>query len=123
MTIDIDEDLFARPPRTTAPAGSDHVWITCRVCGLRSKVGIDNAALLCNPCRVDLVQTESFVRDTLASVEARWAAAVENWTARIEGEAAALWAPIAAAQGMVDPALFAEAWRRRRAQGGPLADL
>lgn len=116
-----DDDLFSRPPRTSQLRLFDEIWITCRVCGIRSKVTVDNEALLCGPCRIDPVATRVHVETTLAMVEARWQAAWEAFDAQAEGVPE--WGTIEAARSTADPALFAEAWRRRKAQGGALGAL
>lgn len=122
MAMFDDDDLFSRPPRTARkPLLTPIVRITCRVCGLRSEVTIDNEALLCQPCRVDPIATRLHVEQTLAAVESRWRAAVEAFD--IQAESVPAWKQVEAARLDAPPALFAEAWRRRKAQGGPLAEL
>jgi hypothetical protein len=123
-TFDIEDDLFSRPPRTARRQLMPTARITCRVCGLRSEVTLDNAALLCQPCRVDPVHTRLHVEQTLAAVERRWEQAVEAFDIRAEQpEVAEKWATIEAARLSAAPALFLEAWRRRKAAGGPLGEL
>lgn len=117
ITIEEDDDLFAREPPPLPPTA----WITCRICGLRSKVGTDNPALVCGPCRADTAQTRMHIEEGLRTVEARWQAAVESWT--VPPALAAEWAKVEAAQGTVEPALFVVAWARAKKRGGPLADL
>lgn len=119
--FDDDDDLFSRPPRTTRLQLIPVARITCRVCNMRAEVTIDNEALLCQPCRVDTVQTRLHVEQTLASIERRWQQAVEAFD--IRAEAVPEWRRVEAARLDADPALFAEAWRRRKAAGGPLAEL
>lgn len=122
MTQLIDtDDLFSRPPRTTRLRFPDETWITCRVCGMRSKVTIDNMALLCGPCRVDIVATRSHVETTLAAAERRWQAAVEAFDA--QAEQVPQWAMVEQARLSAPSVLFAEAWRRRKAEGGKLGTL
>lgn len=122
MAMFDDDDLFSRPPRTARkPPLMPVVRITCRVCGLRSEVTIDNEALLCQPCRVDPVATRLHVEQTLATIERRWQEEVERFD--IQAEAVPEWRKIEAARLTAEPALFAEAWRRRRASGGLLGEL
>lgn len=117
-----DDDLFSRPPRTARkPPLMPVVRITCRVCGMRSEVTIDNEALLCQPCRVDPIATRLHVEQTLATVERRWQTAVEAFD--IQAEGVPQWTTIEAARLTAAPELFAEAWCRRKAAGGALADL
>lgn len=119
--IEIEEDLFDRPPRTTKLKMLDSATITCRVCGMRAKVTIDNVALLCGPCRIDIVATRAHVETTLATAERRWQAAVEAFDVQAEGVPE--WRKVEAARLDADPKLYAEAWRRRKAAGGPLGAL
>lgn len=116
------DDLFA--PRQAQAELMPTSIITCRVCGMRAKVTIDNVALLCGPCRVDIVATRSHVESTLAAAETRWQAHVEAFDVQAERPSvAAKWAQIQAARLDADPKLFAEAWRRRKAEGGALGAL
>lgn len=114
-------DLFDEPPRTARQPLMPTARITCRVCGLGSIVTLDNVALLCGPCRTDTALTRAHVETTLATAERRWEAAVEAFD--VQAETVPEWAKIEAARLTADPALFAEAWRRRKAAGGPLGDL
>ena len=119
--LDIEEDIFARPPRRVAKNGTFTARITCRVCGLPATVDINNAGLLCAPCRADLEMTKAHIASVMQASEARWKAAVETFEelAAQEGR----WEQIARARHTAEPALFAEAWRRRKAEGGTLAAL
>ena len=119
--IDVEEDLFERPPRTTKLKMLDTATITCRVCGMRAKVTIDNAALLCGPCRIDIVATRQHVESTLAAAESRWQASIEAFD--VQAESVPEWPKVEAARLDADPKLFAEAWRRRKAEGGALGAL
>ena len=107
------------------------VWITCRVCGLKSRVGLDNPALLCNPCRIEPIQTEAHVlhlRD--AYRERLWRARAE-WDEFLDGapaESRERWARVVEARGRVAEGLisheaFQATWRRALAAGGPFATL
>lgn len=119
---DDPDDLF--PDRPAQLELLPTARITCRVCGMRSEVTVDNSALLCGPCRVDTEATRSHVESTLVAAERHWQ---ETWEAfdvqAQQPEVAEAWAKIEEARLSADPALFAEAWRRRKAAGGPLADL
>jgi hypothetical protein len=119
--IEEEDDLFSRPPRTARHPLMPTARITCRVCGLRSEVTVDNAALLCQPCRVDPEMTRGHVAETLAAVERRWRASVEAFDAQAAG--VPQWETIEAARLSAEPALFSEAWRRRKAAGGLLGEL
>lgn len=122
--------LFEEPglfdePRPAAPTPAE-CWITCRVCERKQKVGIDNPALLCEGCRVDLAATRTHVEETLALVETRWQAAVEDFDAR--GAGSAEWEKVCAANvkvaaGEMDAKLFTIAWARAKARGGALSEI
>lgn len=119
MTTTIDEDIFERLPRTGALILPTLTRIVCVVCGLPSQV--TGAARLCGPCRADLAHTRMHVECVLATAEARWEAAFEAFEAK--ADASAEWAKVRAAMGVVEPAVFEEAWRRAKARGGALAEL
>ena len=120
-----------REAEAKAMAANKLVWVTCRVCGLRDKVGLDNPALLCGPCRVDLTLTRGHVlhlRDTLR--ERLWRAG-EAWE-RALGEAPAdartRWekverAKVAMAGGELDKSAFEQTWKRARQKGDAFSAL
>lgn len=119
--LEEENDLFSRPPRTARHQLMPTARITCRVCGLPSEVPIDNPVLLCAPCRVDIEQTRGFVEETLRLVEERWQATWETFDE--QSASVPQWGAIEQARLNADPMLFAEAWRRRKAEGGALGKL
>jgi hypothetical protein len=110
----VKEERAAREERPTAR-------ITCRVCGLPATVDANNSGLLCGPCRVDTIATRLHVESVMEASEARWRTAYETFEAQAGGEPR--WGQIAAARHTAEPSLFAEAWRRRKAEGGSLGVL
>lgn len=131
--------LTALPPITDeqraaeerALALSRQTRITCRVCGLRDKVGIDNAALLCGPCRIEPLQTRAHVLHLRDTYRARLWAAGEKWEETL-GAAAPTererWARVESAkarvaEGDVDREAFVRTWARARAAGDAFARL
>lgn len=111
---------------TERPPAFGSRWITCRVCELRGQVPLDNEALLCQPCRVDLLQTRVHVEGVLASVEARWRAAIEAWEALYDGAAPEIqqkWDRVQELRLTADPVAFARAWSKRKAEGGAFGAL
>lgn len=104
-----------------APASA--VWVECRVCGLASALPTSWAARLCHACRCDLVMTRMAVECGVETVEARWEAAIEHWDILLEGASAETrerWERVEAARGSPH---FAEAWARRKAEGGEFSAL
>lgn len=107
------------------------VWITCRVCGLKSRVGLDNPALLCNPCRVDPVQTEGHVlhlrdtyRERLWRARRKW----DDLLERMPSEVRQRWVKVVGARERValkeiSEVSFNATWQRARAAGGDFAAL
>ena len=120
-----------RQAQEQADAMNALIWITCRVCGLRSKVGIDNPALLCGPCRVDIEQTRGHVKGLEETYLARFRAAVEKWEDALErspDDVRQRWAKVedarcAVVEERVTEATFQATWRRARAAGGAFAAL
>lgn len=104
-----------------APRAPVACRITCRVCGLSALTDINNAGLLCAPCRIDLVVTRTHVETVLATCEARWRAAYEAFEAQAAQEPR--WAAVQEARSSAEPALFALAWERRKAEGGAFGAL
>jgi hypothetical protein len=96
------------------------VWITCRVCLLRAQVGILAPALLCNPCRIDTVFTRVHIETVLGSIEGRYRAALERWSALVEPHTAR-WEVVYAARLEMDEGAFQAKWQRTIAAGGEFA--
>lgn len=120
-----------RDAQTKADELNRLVWITCRVCGLRSKVSLDNPALLCQPCRVDPIQTEAHVLHLRDTLRERFERESEQWDAALAsvGPAAyARWGDVVDAlarveSGEVSQAAFDATWKRAKAAGGEFAGL
>jgi hypothetical protein len=78
--LDLDEDIFARPPRRAGPPTSR---IHCRVCDLVTTIPIDAPALLCVHCRSDLDATAKHIADRLAAAESHAAECYERLSADV----------------------------------------
>lgn len=125
----LDDDIFARPPRSARRKGQMPARITCRVCGAPAVVPPDHPALLCGHCLEDLDKTRRHVAECVAAALARLDATGEAWRAAVEGSPAkGRWskvqdAMIGVAEKRVDKATFEAQWAKRRAEGGDLAAL
>jgi hypothetical protein len=113
----IDDDIFARPPRSALRREQPTGRITCRVCDRPATVPLNHPALLCLECMGDLAATEARVRGWLNSLLALMDATIATWEVvraahldkwrRIEDGLAML------AQGQVTEAQFNERWKAR----------
>lgn len=97
LTLDTDDDIFARPPRALArQQATAQQQITCRVCDQLAKVPLDHDALICAGCRADVAASRSLVNAWLAAVDAQEQAAYDAWS-RIASQHADFWAKIVSA--------------------------
>lgn len=103
--------------------------ITCRVCGIGATVPLDHPALLCPGCLEDLDKTRDRVHAWLNAALARLEQVQHVWdTERTASPAHARWeavqaALIGVAEQRIPQATFDATWAKRRAEGGPLAQL
>ena len=120
--------ISTRPVERVAPGLT---WITCRVCGLRSKVSVSQPALLCNPCMTDLELTRAHVQHLRGTFIMRLRSAVEIWDLAVTDAPADVrerWAKVEAARlsvidGTTTSHAYDAAWLRARAVGGAFAAL
>ncbi len=126
---DIDDDIFARPPRGVARQQAKQAHITCRVCDAKATVPLDHPALLCGPCLADLDQTRNRVADWLVSALRRLDENKAQWEADVAANPAGdKWpaiqaALIAVAERRATQVALDETWTKRKAEGGALARL
>lgn len=127
--FDDENDLFTRPPRAVARQQAKQAHITCRVCDRPATVPLDHPALLCNECLENLDQTRIHVQKWLASVLAGLDEAKATFDELVmRSPAAARWqavqaALIGVAEKRVEQHVFDATWQKRKAEGGPLAQL
>jgi hypothetical protein len=123
VSQDIDQ------PRALARQQAKRSSITCRACGLGATVPLDHPALLCPPCLEDLNGTRErhamCLQTALEGLEVNQA----NWEAQRAASPAQLrWAAVQAAligvaEKRADQRVFDATWAKRKAEGGPLAQL
>lgn len=129
IQADLEEDIFARPPRSARKPIQQLCHITCRVCGLGAKVPADHPALLCPNCMEDLGRTQAGMEERLTAALVRLDKAGEGWRAKVEASPARdRWqrvqdAMIGVAEKRVSQAVFDRQWALRLSEGGPLAAL
>ena len=127
--IDIEQDIFARPPRSARKPSQQPARITCRVCGTPATVPVDHPALLCEHCIGDLDATRAHVRQCVDANLARLDAVADGWLAlRDASPARDRWEKVQTAMiGVAEKRITAEAfdrqWTLRKAEGGALAEL
>lgn len=115
--------------QTFIPAPAIQGRITCRVCGLGATVPLDHPALLCVPCLSDLDATRDRVQAWLSAALSALSANQAQWdTTKVQSEALGRWwkvqdALIGVAERRITKATLAATWAKRKAEGGPLAEL
>jgi hypothetical protein len=125
----IEDDIFARPPRSARKPMQQTAHITCRACGLPAQVKPDWPALLCQHCLEDLPRTQAAIADRLSATLARLEWVKEVWQAeRAASPALDRWTKVEAAivavvEKRVEAAQFARQWALRMSEGGALAEL
>jgi hypothetical protein len=84
--VDIDDDLFARPPRRVQPSWVANTRITCRVHLLPAPAN-DRGVLLCGDCLSDLAGASEHVRFLRETTIDGWLA----WLASQDDAVIAWW--------------------------------
>ncbi len=121
--------MTAKPPRSIpkhdlfepAPPPADEMRIICKACQMRRSVPAEWPALLCRECCGDLAATAATVAACIEALCRRLDTARDTWAATLATSPAAdRWPRVMAAMGKPG---FADAWARRKAEGGAFAAL
>jgi len=112
----------ARPPRSIPKHDTpDQLRIICKVCQMRRSVPAEWPALLCAECCANLDVTAATVAACIEALCGRLDTARDGWAATLAtSPAAERWPRVQAAMGKPG---FADAWARRKAEGGAFAAL
>lgn len=103
--------------------------ITCRVCSAQASVPLDHPALLCPPCLEDLDATRDRVAEWLEAALGALEANQARWeVTKAQSDAFSRWpaiqgALIAVADKRTPQSALDATWRKRKAEGGALAQL
>lgn len=103
----------------------DKASITCRVCGLPSKVLITAPARICEACGSDPVLTGNAIEARLSALNARTLEIADEWAAACAAAGSDVmerW-DRAALAGVEPATAFAATWARRKVENTPLAFL
>jgi len=104
-----------------SPQKPDTLRIICKACQMRRSVPAEWPALLCAECIANLDTTAATIAACIDALCNRLDAARDAWAATLATSPAAdRWPRVVAAMGKPG---FADAWAKRKAEGGPFAAL